>query len=112
MAARRKKVQEGARVPMTFLLRDVGNTKGEWEEREGDLSTAGIGWRGKTPPLGREVDVRFRLPGIPRELRAAGEILRVVKRTGGIDFRVRFTELDGKSEAAIARYLDDHEKGG
>jgi hypothetical protein len=97
---------------MTFLLRDVGNHKGEWEEREGALSLSGISWRGKTPALGREVDVRFRLPGVSKELRAVGEILRVVKRSGGIDFRVRFTELDGKSERAITDYLDDHEQGG
>ena len=104
--------RDSPRVPMTFLLRDLGDTRGDWVEREGDLSLGGIAWRGKTPALGQRVEVRFRLPRVSRELRAEGEILRVVRRTGGIHFHVRFTELDIQSELAIARYLDEFEKGG
>ena len=78
--------RDSPRVPMTFLVRDADHDEGEWEEREGDLSLGGISWHGKTAPLGREVDVRFRLPGVARELRARGEItlpsnLALEKRT-------------------------------
>ena len=99
--------RDSPRVPMSFLVRDVGLPDGPWEEREGDLSLGGISWRGKTAPHGTEVDVRFRLPGVPKELRARGEILRVKAAGVGIDFHLRFTELDVRSELAIARFLDD-----
>lgn len=99
--------RDSPRVPMNFLVRDIGLRDGEWEEREGDLSLGGISWRGKTAPHGTEVDVRFRLPLVPKEVRARGEILRVKAAGVGIDFHLRFTELDVRSELAIARFLDD-----
>jgi PilZ domain len=99
--------RESPRVQMEFLLRDVGMRDGEWERREGDLSLGGISWRGKTAPHGTEVDVRFRLPGVPKELRARGEIIRVKAAGQGIDFHVRFTELEVTAELAIAKHLDD-----
>jgi hypothetical protein len=113
MAADKRKKQtederrDSPRVPMMFLVRDVGLRDGEWEERTGDLSLGGISWRGKTAPHGTEVDVRFRLPLVPKEVRARGEILRVKAAGVGIDFHLRFTELDVRSELAIARFLDE-----
>lgn len=102
---RREDRRDSPRVPMKFLVRDVKDDTG-WHEREGDLSLGGIYWRGKYPAMGSDVEVRFRLPGVPREIRARGEILRVVQQTGSIDFHVRFTELDVSAELAVARYLD------
>ena len=112
MAEKKKKPSEderrdSPRVPMSCLVRDGGLRDGEWEERQGDLSLGGISWRGKTAPHGTEVDVRFRLPLVPKEVRARGEILRVKAAGVGIDFHLRFTELDVRSELAIARFLDD-----
>ncbi|MDP2274398.1 MAG: PilZ domain-containing protein [Archangium sp.] len=112
MAEKKKKQTEderrdSPRVPMEFLVRDVGLRDGEWEERKGDLSLGGISWRGKTAPHGTEVDVRFRLPLVPKEVRARGEILRVKAAGVGIDFHLRFTELEVRAELAIARYLDE-----
>lgn len=112
MAEKRKKSgqderRDSPRVPMTFLVRDVGLLDGEWEERQGDLSLGGISWRGKTAPHGVEVDVRFRLPLVPKEVRARGEILRVKAAGVGIDFHLRFTELSLPAEMAIARFLDE-----
>lgn len=99
--------RDSPRVPMTFLLRDVSNSKAGWEERHGDLAIGGIAWRGKTPPHGTTVDVRFRLMGVPKEIQCKGEIIRVVDQGQNIEFRVRFTELDVNAELAIAKYLDD-----
>ncbi len=99
--------RDSPRVPMTFLLRDIADPKGHWEERQGDLSIGGIAWRGKTPPHGTSVDVRFRLMGVPREIQCKGEIIRVVDQGQAIEFRVRFVELDVKSELAVAKYLDE-----
>lgn len=99
--------RDSPRVPMTFLVRDADHEEGEWEERTGDLSLGGISWRGKTAPLGREVDVRFRLPGVNRELRARGEIIRLKAQDSGLLFQLRFIEVDTPSELAIAKHLDD-----
>jgi len=116
MAERRKTPLKGdderrdsPRVAMTFLLRDIGDESGGWVEREGDLSLGGIYWKGKTPSHGNDVDVRFRLTGVPKEIRARGEIIRVLDQGGSsIDFHVRFTELDVEAELAIAKFLDDY----
>lgn len=99
--------RDSPRVPMTFLLRDIANPKAGWEERHGDLSIGGIAWKGKTPPHGTTVDVRFRLMGVPKEVVCKGEIIRVVDQGQNIEFRVRFTELDVTAELAIAKYLDE-----
>jgi hypothetical protein len=99
--------RESPRVPMSFLVRDADHDEGEWEERSGNLGLGGISWRGRTEPLGREVDVRFRLPGVSRELRARGEIIRLKNDGSELLFQVRFLELDTPCELAIAKYLDD-----
>jgi hypothetical protein len=98
--------RDSPRVPMKFLLRDIAEG-GSYVEREGDLSLGGIYWKGKYAPHGKDVEVRFRLAGVPKEIRAQGEIIRVLDRGNNIDFHVRFTELDVASELAIARYLDE-----
>jgi uncharacterized protein (TIGR02266 family) len=101
--------RDSIRVPMKFLVRDVSEG-GSYVEREGDLSLGGIYWRGKTAPFGTEVEVRFRLTGVPKEVKAKGEIIRVKEVGGDVDFHVRFTELDVESELAVARFLEDAAK--
>jgi hypothetical protein len=99
--------RDSPRVEMVFLLRDAGLADAPWEARVGDLSLGGIFWRGETAPLGTVVDVRLTLPGVPKEVQARGEIIRVTAAGDGTDFHVRFTDLDLESELAIAKYLDD-----
>lgn len=98
--------RDSPRFPMRFLVRDHGEDN-LWEEREGDLSLGGIHWLAVHPPRGERVDVRFRLPGIPREIRAQGEIIRLSEAGKVLGFHVRFTDLDVESELAIARYIDE-----
>ena len=92
--------RESPRVPMTFLVRDVVEG-GSYIEREGDLSLGGIYWKGKYPPFGTQVEVRFRLPGVPKEIRDKGHDL---------DFHVRFTHVDVADELAMARHIDAFSK--
>lgn len=99
--------RESPRVPMRFLVRDIAGG-GTYEERDGDLSLGGIYWKGSSPPMGKDVDIRFRLPGVPVEIRAKGEIIRLTNRGGGIDFHLRFTRLDVQDELTIARYVETH----
>ncbi|MBS1152008.1 MAG: type pilus assembly PilZ [Myxococcaceae bacterium] len=99
--------RESPRVPMTFLVRDVVEGGG-YLEREGDLSLGGIYWKGKSPPSGTQVEVRFRLPGVPKEIRARGEIIRVMEKGPDLDFHVRFLELDVADELAMARHIENY----
>lgn len=98
--------RDSPRVKMSFLIRETDG-RGEWEEHTGDLALGGIHWRGKNPPRDTEVEVRFRLPGVPREIRCRGEIIRLKAQGQGIDFHVRFTELEVENELAMARFLDE-----
>ena len=97
--------RDSPRVPMTFLVRDVVE-RGGYLELDGDLSLGGIYWKGKSPPFGTQVEVRFRLPGVSKEIRARAEIIRVMEQGRDLDFHVRFVELDVADELAIARYLE------
>ena len=99
--------RDSPRVPMHFLVRDAGLTDAEWVERDGDISLGGISWEGKTAALGSDDDVRFRLPGVARELRCRGEIIRVKNAVDTIAFHLRFTEVELDAERAIAKYLDE-----
>lgn len=89
---------------MTFLIRDVVEG-GSYVEREGDLSLGGIFFKGRYPPAGTRVEVRFRLPGVPKELRAKGEIIRVKTVGERFDFHVRFVELGTAEEREVERFL-------
>ena len=100
--------RESPRVPMRFLVRDLAESDA-YLEREGDLSLGGIRWDGKYPASGTRVEVRFRIPGVAREIRALGEIIRVAEKGEGLDFHLRFTDLAVQAELEIARYLDSLE---
>ena len=99
--------RESPRVPMAFLIRDATEEEAPWALGEGNLSLGGFQWRGKPAPKGKLVDVRFRLPRFRREIRAKGEVIRVTGENGSSRFHIRFTELELKSEMAIARFLDE-----
>ncbi len=93
------------RVPMTFLIRNSSEA-GSYLQREGDLSVGGIHWKGQEPAFGTLVEVRFRLPGVPKEIRAKAEIIRVLEQGRDLDFHVRFVELDVADELAVARHIE------
>ena len=100
--------RESPRVPMQFQVRPV---EGEavFEAREGDLSLGGCAWRGGTMEAGPHVELRFRLPSLPDELRVRGEVLHVREGPLGLATHVRFMDLPVETELAIARHLDDLE---
>jgi hypothetical protein len=97
--------RDSPRVPMAFLVRNL-EEGGSYVEERGDLSLGGIYWTGRYSPGGTDVEVRFRLPRVTREIRAQGEIIRLDDQQGGVGFHVRFTQLDVESELAIARFLE------
>jgi len=98
--------RDSPRVPMHFQVRPA---EGEavFETREGDLSLGGCAWRGGAMEAGMHVELRFRLPSLPEELRVRGEVLHVREGPQGLATHVRFMELPVETELAIARHLDD-----
>lgn len=99
--------RDSPRVPLRIWVRDLAEG-GSFEERDGELALGGLFWSGRHPPSGRRVDVRFRLPGHPKEMRAHGEIIQLSPQPGGtVGFHVRFVDLDLSTELALARFLDE-----
>lgn len=90
---------------MKFLFRDL-DEGGSYQEGEGNLALGGIFCRGRYPPVGTQVEVRFRLPGLAKEVRADAELISVGGKGASSGLHLRFTHLDVKSELAIAGYLD------
>lgn len=93
-------------MPMHFLIRDV-TEGGSFQEYDGDLAIGGVYFLGRYPPAGNRYELRFRLPGNPKDLRVKGEVLRVRDGEGGIGYHLKFVDLDVSTELTIARYLDN-----
>jgi uncharacterized protein (TIGR02266 family) len=99
--------RDSPRVPMKILVRQV-ELGGSFEERVGDIGLGGAFFEERTLPVGRRVELRFRLPGREHEVRCQGEVLRVSRepeeRPGA---HVKFLDLPTDIELAIARFIDD-----
>lgn len=98
--------RDSPRVPMKFLVRDL-EEGGSFQEYEGDLAVGGAFFTARYPPAGTQYEVRFHLPGLPKDIRARGELLRIRDDKKGMGYHLRFKDLDVASELAIARYLDN-----
>src|SRR5689334_22258686 len=66
--------RDSERAPMVYLIRSA-RAKGPWDLREGELSLGGIFWMDPEVPPSKSVEVRFRLAGTRKEVRAFGEVL-------------------------------------
>ncbi len=98
--------RDSPRIPMRLKVRREGSS-GDFEQHDGDLSLGGCAWPGEGWEQGARVEVRFRLPILPDEVEATGEVLQVAPGGNGPSARVRFVDLPVESELAIARHLDD-----
>jgi hypothetical protein len=98
--------RDSPRVPMKFLVRDL-EEGGSFQECEGDLAVGGAFVHSRYPPAGTQYEVRFHLPGLTKDIRARGELLRIRDEHGGKGYHLKFTDLDVAAELAIARYLDN-----
>lgn len=57
--------------------------------------------------VGQFLDLRFRLPGRPEELKVGGQITRVEPAgEGSVTLRIRFCHVSPKVQMAIYRFLD------
>lgn len=98
--------RDSPRVPMKFLVRDKAEG-GSFDEYEGDLAVGGAFFRGRYPPAGNLYEVRFHLPGMSKDIRVTGELLRIRDEPKSKGYHLRFKDVDLASELAIAKYLDD-----
>ncbi len=96
--------RDSERVPIKLLVRDAA-LGGSFEEREGNLALGGVFFTEGHPPYGNRVEVRFIIPGTRKEVRAAGEILRVSREGEAFGAHVKFRDLPLETELAIARFL-------
>lgn len=102
--------RDSPRVPMRLMVRREGSS-GDFEQHEGDLSLGGCAWQGSGWEQGTRVEVRFRLPILSDEVEAKGEVLHVAPGVNVPAARVRFVDLPVEAELAIARHLDDVQRG-
>lgn len=99
--------RDSQRIPIHLLVRDAA-LGGSFEPYEGNLALGGVFYENRHPPAGSRVELRFLLPGVPGEIRANGEVLRVSQEGERFGAHVRFSDLPLDSELAIARFLQEN----
>jgi len=95
-------------VPIQVEIRQGNNP---FESYPGNIGIGGVFFeKALDLPIGALVQMRFRLPGVERTLLVKGEVVEVslVSRPQERGTRVRFVDLDVKSELSIARFLDEN----
>ena len=97
--------RDSPRIPLTLWVRMV-DAGGSFEEKQGDVGVGGAHFTDRHHPVGKAVQLRFRLPEADKEFNVDGEILRVSEQGDGFGAHVRFVDPNTEVELAIARYLD------
>ena len=103
--------RDSPRIALALWVRQV-DAGGSFEEKQGDVGVGGAYFEDRHVPVGKAVELRFKLPGAEKELCCEGEILRVTERSGRYGAHLRFLDSATEAELAIARYLDEHEESG
>lgn len=100
--------RDSHRVPLEIEVRE-GNKP--FESHSGNLAIGGVFFeKPLSLPIGAVVQLRFGLPGLETPIETRGEVVEITSVGKPMEkgTRVRFTDLDLKSEMAIARFLDEH----
>ena len=97
--------RDSPRIECELRVRRPGQVR--FESFHGDVGLGGARVLLEHAPLGHEVEVGLRIPGLQRELRLLGEVIRVTGGGGRYNAHIRFGELSVKDELALARFLDD-----
>ena len=96
--------RESPRVPMRFLVRPVGSDA-PFEEAQGDISLGGFAWFTQEEADADQYEARFLLPLSDDLQVAVGELVRQSSDGHLYGKHLRFTEINVKTELAVARYL-------
>ena len=100
--------RDSHRLPMDVEVRE-GNAS--FEKHQGNIAIGGMFFAQPLMlPTGSVVQLRFTLPGTEQELLVKGEVVEITsvgapEETGT---RVRFNDLDLKTELHIAKFLDEN----
>ncbi len=97
--------RDSPRIPITLQVRDGA---GEFREAEGDLSVGGAYFVTAQTPSANQLELKFKLPGVRREIKTAAEVLRIGGYGGRVGVHVKFSDLDTQDELAVAKFIDDH----
>jgi len=100
--------RESHRVDIKVEVR-VGNQ--DYETQQGNIAIGGVYFAQPLDlPTGAIIQVRFDLPGLDKHVEAKAEVVEItaVGRPSDVGTRVRFVDLDLRSELLIARYLDQN----
>lgn len=91
---------------------EVREGNGPFELRKGNIAIGGVFFdQPLSLPTGSVVQLRFTLPGTEQELLVKAEVVEITSVGAPEDkgTRVRFTDLDLKTELHIAKFLDEHD---
>ncbi len=100
--------RESHRVAITVEVR-VGNQ--DFEAHKGNIAIGGVYFEQPLDlPTGAVIQLRFDLPGLDKRVETKAEVVEItaVGRPSEVGTRVKFTDLDLRSELLIARYLDQN----
>jgi len=87
----------------------VGN--GPYDRHLGNIGIGGVFFAKPLDlPTGAMVQLRFTLPEMDKAVEAKAEVVEItaVGKPATVGTRVRFVDLDLRSELLIARFLDQH----
>lgn len=102
--------RESHRVPIDVEVR-VGN--GPYERHTGNVGIGGMYFvKPLDLPTGAMVQIRFVLPGMDKQIETKAEVVEItaVGQPSAVGTRVRFVDLDLRSELLVARFLDQNKQ--
>jgi hypothetical protein len=100
--------RDSHRVPIQIQVK-VGNQ--DYEVHSGNVAIGGVYFKQPLDlPTGAVVGLRFELPGLDKWVDARAEVVEItaVGKPTAVGTRVKFVELDLRSELLLARFLDMH----
>jgi uncharacterized protein (TIGR02266 family) len=92
---------------------EVREGNGPFEKHAGNIAIGGMFFdQALKLPTGSVVQLRFTLPDTDQEIQVKGEVVEItaVGKPEDKGTRVKFTDLDLKTELLIAKFLDEHER--
>jgi len=97
--------RESPRLPIKVWVKNSASNS--FEQVEGDISVGGLHFVDKLPINGKQIDLRFKLPGRTEEVRVHGTVIQVSAKKAGYGAHVKFSDLDLDTQLAIARFIDE-----
>ncbi len=101
--------RDSHRLPIDVEIK-IGNE--DYSKHQGNVGIGGVFFvKPLDLPTGAIVQLRFVLPEMEKQIEAKAEVVEItsVGLPSAVGTRVRFSDLDIRSELLLARYLDSHQ---